>query len=92
MLFGKEAIASRPRGWTPKWFSIVVPRVALVLPYPVGILLAGVDRFDVLVGRREGVEGSIVNSVDSSLLLVGLAWSSIGEGDLEAWVFRVDIV
>jgi hypothetical protein len=51
-----------------------------VLPYLVGILLVGVDRFDVLVGRREGAEGSIVNSVDSSPLLVGLAGSSIGEG------------
>ena len=66
--------------------------MALVLPYLVGIFLVGVDGFDVLVGWREGVEGGIVNLVDLSLSLVGLAGSSIREGDLEAWVFRVDIV
>lgn len=58
--------------------------MALVLPYLVGILLVGVDGIDVFVGRREGVEVGIVNSVDSSPLLVGLAGSSIGEGDLQA--------
>lgn len=55
-----------------------------MLPYLVGILLVSVDGIDVFVGRREGVEGGTVNSVDSSPLLVGLAGSSIGEGDLEA--------
>jgi len=61
MLFGKEAIASRPRGRSPKCCLIDIAEMALELLYSLVILVVGVEgRFDGLVGSIGGVECNVV--------------------------------